>query len=102
MLRVVDVLPNACEYHMEVPLTSLVAWNADFDGDTLSLYSIKEKNIVEAFNKGFNPRSLIVNKVSSYKVYNSAFGLPKDLAMFLYSFVPEESHKFRKPKVKGA
>jgi DNA-directed RNA polymerase beta' subunit len=102
MLRVVDVLPNACEYHMEVPLTSLVAWNADFDGDTLSLYSIKEKNIVEAFNKGFNPRSLIVNKVSSYKVYNSAFGLPKDLAMFLYSFVPEESHKFRKPEFKGA
>lgn len=101
MLRVVDVLPNAKEYHMEVPLTSLVAWNADFDGDTLSLYSIKEKNIVEAFNKGFNPRNLIVNKISGYKVYNSAFGLPKDLAMFLYSFVPDESHNFRKPVEKA-
>ena len=102
MLRVVDVLPNAREYHMEVPLTSLIAWNADFDGDTLSLYSIKEKNIVDAFNKGFNPKSLIVNKVSGYKVYNPAFGLPKDLAMFLYSFVPNESKKFRNPNKKGA
>jgi hypothetical protein len=38
--------------------------------------------------------------VSGYKVYNSAFGLPKDLAMFLYGFVPAESNKFRKPKEK--
>ena len=100
MLRVVDVLPNANEYHMEVPLTSLIAWNADFDGDTLSLYSIKEKCVADAFNAGFNPRNLIVNKVSGYKVYNSAFGLPKDLAMFLFGFVPESSKNFSKPKEK--
>lgn len=98
VLRIVDVLPNAVEKHMQVPLTSLIAWNADFDGDTLSLYSLKEKNIIEAFSKGFNPRNLIVNKVSGYKVYNSAFGLPKDLAMFLFSFVPNESYKFRNPE----
>lgn len=95
MLKVVDVSDNAKEYHMEVPLTSLIAWNADFDGDTLSLYSIKEKNIVDAFNAGFNPRNLIVNKVSGYKVYNDSFGLPKDLAMFLYGFVPPVSNKIR-------
>ena len=99
VLKIVDVLPNAIEKHMQVPLTSLIAWNADFDGDTLSLYSLKEKNIIEAFNKGFNPRNLIINKVSGYKVYNSAFGLPKDLAMFLFSFVPNESVQFRNPEV---
>lgn len=92
VLKVVDVSPNANEYHMEVPLTSLIAWNADFDGDTLSIYSIKEKNIADAFNQGFNPRSLIVDKTSGYKIYNSNFGLPKDLMMFLFPFVPNESN----------
>ena len=85
---------------MEVPLTSLIAWNADFDGDTLSLYSIKELNVAMAFNKGFNPRNLIVNRISGYKVYNPDFGLPKDLAMFLFSFVPNKSTVFRKPEEK--
>lgn len=93
MLRVVDVIPNARECNMRVPLTSLVAWNADFDGDTLSLYSIKEKSVAEEFNAGFNPRNLILNKTSAYKIYDDKFGLPKDLCMFLYSFVPPEHIK---------
>ena len=101
MLKVVDVLPNASEYHMEVPLTSLIAWNADFDGDTLSVYSIKEKTIADAFNKGFNPRSLIVDKTSGYKIYNSAFGLPKDLMMFLFAFVPDESNEIKGEETNG-
>lgn len=93
MLRVVDVIPNARECNMRVPLTSLVAWNADFDGDTLSLYSIKEKCVADEFNAGFNPRNLILNKTSAYKIYDDKFGLPKDLCMFLYSFVPPENIK---------
>ncbi|MDE7100137.1 MAG: hypothetical protein K2N99_02795 [Malacoplasma sp.] len=93
MLQIVDVLPNAREYHMEVPLTSLKPWNADFDGDTLSAESIKEKSVVMTLNKGFNPKNLIVNKVSGYKVYNTGFGLPKDLSMFLYGFVPNKESK---------
>lgn len=88
ILKVVDVIPNAIENHMKVPLTSLVAWNADFDGDTLSLYSIKELSVALEFNKGFNPRNLIVNKVSGHKIYNPAFGLPNDMCMFLFGFVP--------------
>lgn len=102
MLRVVDVIPNASEYSMAVPLTSLIAWNGDFDGDTLSVYSIKERSVAEAFNQGFNPRNLIVNKASGYKVYNSDFGLPKDLAMFLFGFVPDESNEFKSNDKKGA
>ena len=100
MLRVVDVIPNARENHMKVPLTSLIAWNGDFDGDTLSLYSIKELGVCEAFKNAFSPRHLIVDKVSGYKVYNDAFGLPKDLCMFLFGFVPQESHNFRNPELK--
>ena len=73
-------------------------WNGDFDGDTLSLYSIKELNIVKAFNEAFNPRHLIVNKISGHKVYNSVFGLPKDLYMFLFPFVPEFSEEFNLDK----
>lgn len=90
MLRVVDVIPNAIESNMKVPLTSLTPWNGDFDGDTLSTYSIKEKSLVDEFQQ-FNPRNLIVNKTSGYKIYNSKFGVPKDLLMFLYGFVPDEA-----------
>lgn len=93
MLRVVDVIPDARECNMKVPLTSLVAWNADFDGDTLSVYSVKEKSVAEELNAGFNPRNLILNKTSSYKIYDNKFGLPKDLCMFLYGFVPPENVK---------
>lgn len=93
MLRVVDVIPNARECNAKVPLTSLIAWNADFDGDTLSFYSIKEKSVAKEFNAGFNPRNLILNKTSAYKIYDDKFGLPKDLCMFLYSFVPPENIK---------
>lgn len=93
MLRVVDVIPNARESNMRVPLTSLEAWNADFDGDTLSVYSVKEKCVCDEFNAGFNPRNLILNKTSAYKIYDNKFGLPKDLCMFLYSFVPPEHIK---------
>lgn len=88
MLRVVDVIPNAKESNMRVPLTSLVPWNADFDGDTLSVYAVKEKCVVDEFNAGFNPRNLILNKTSSHEIYDDKFGLPKDLCIFLYSFVP--------------
>ena len=96
VLRVVDVINNAIENHMKVPLTSLVAWNGDFDGDTLSIYSLKEANIAKAFCDAFNPRRLINNKISGYKVYNSIFGVPKDLFMFIFPFVPEVSDSFSK------
>ena len=90
MLRVTDVIPNAVENHMKVPLTSLIAWNGDFDGDNLSVYSVKELSVMLEFTKGFSPRSLIVDRTSSHKIYNPKFGLPKDLCMFLFSFVPED------------
>lgn len=96
VLRVVDVINNAIENNMKVPLTSLVAWNGDFDGDTLSIYSLKEANIAKAFNEAFNPRHLIINKISGHKIYNNAFGVPKDLFMFLFPFVPEVSESFKK------
>lgn len=96
VLRITDVIPNAIENNMKVPLTSLVAWNGDFDGDTLSIYSLKEANVAKAFRDAFNPKHLINNKISGYKIYNDVFGLPKDLFMFLFPFVPEISEEFSK------
>ena len=89
-LRIVDVTPNAIETNMRVPLTSLVGWNGDFDGDTLSTYSVKEKCLIDEFQE-FNPRNLIVNKTSGYQIYNDKFGVPKDMIAFLYAFLPENS-----------
>lgn len=89
-LKIVDVTPNAIETNMKIPLTSLTPLNADFDGDTLGIYSVKEKCLVKEFQR-FNPRNLIVNKTSGYKIYNDKFGTPNDLLMFLFGFVPDEA-----------
>lgn len=94
MLRIVDIIPNAIENHMKVPLTSLKGWNGDFDGDTLSVYSLKDRQTVEAFVGSFNPKHLIVNKVSGYKIFNTTFALPSDMLMSLYSFTDEECNDF--------
>jgi hypothetical protein len=79
---------------MKVPLTSLKGWNGDFDGDTLSVYSLKDRQTVEAFVGSFNPKHLIVNKVSGYKIFNTTFALPSDMLMSLYSFTDEECNDF--------
>lgn len=93
VLKIVDVFNNAIENKMGVPLTSLSPWNGDFDGDTLSVYSIKEKCVLDEFNKNFNPKHLIVDKTSGYKIYNAEFGLTNDFKMFLNAFVPENKEE---------
>ena len=42
-------------------MSSLPSANADFDGDTLSFYSPKEKRVIEEFKRGLSPTRLIVD-----------------------------------------
>lgn len=85
-VRISDVLDNIDAKVLKVPLTSLIPWNGDFDGDALLLFAIKEKCLVEKF-KALSPRKLIINRTSTDSIYNSAFGFVKDMGVPLFDFI---------------
>jgi DNA-directed RNA polymerase beta' subunit len=84
---IVRVVPNAKDKTLGMPLSSVQAMNADFDGDNLSCYSPKEKCIIEAFMKGLNPAKLIIDRTGSTRYFNSSFGLMKDENTTMASFL---------------
>jgi DNA-directed RNA polymerase beta' subunit len=84
---IVRVVPNAKDKTLALPLSSLIGLNADFDGDTLSVYSPKEKAIIEAFQRGLSSKRLIIDRTGSNSYYNYKFGLIKDELTSLVSFL---------------
>ena len=85
LLRVVDVIKDAEQYVMQVPLTSLSAANGDFDGDILNAYKMLEKKVMLEFRKMFSPRSLCIDRTGD-KIFNSQFGIQKDSETALMDF----------------
>jgi DNA-directed RNA polymerase beta' subunit len=84
---IVRVMPNANDKTLGLPLSSLIGMNADFDGDNLSVFSPKEKCIIEACMKGLSPTRLIIDRTGSQRYYNPNFGLIKDELTTLVSFL---------------
>jgi DNA-directed RNA polymerase beta' subunit len=84
---IANVSPNAKDKTLGMPLSSISNMNADFDGDTLSAYSLKEKMIIEAFMRGLSPTKLIIDRTGSKNYYNPNFGLIKDELTTLVSFL---------------
>lgn len=84
-MKIVHINPDPKDYTLAIPLTSLKPMSGDFDGDVLNVYSLKEKSVMEAFNKGFNPRFLLIDRTGD-KYYNSDFGLIKDQLTNLIEF----------------
>ena len=83
---VVRITPNAKDKTAAIGLDTLQPLNADFDGDTLSFFSLKEKRVVEAFEDGLSPRRLIVDRTGD-GAFNPEFGLIKDEYTSLISFL---------------
>ena len=75
--EIARITPDARDKTLALPLSSLPAMNADFDGDNLSCYAPKEKCVIEAFCRGLSPRYLVVDRTGD-TYFNSAFGLIKD------------------------
>lgn len=75
--EIARVSPNAKDKTLAIPLSSLPAMNADFDGDTLSVYAPKEKCVIEAMRKGLSPKRLIIDRTGD-QYFNRDFGLIKD------------------------
>jgi DNA-directed RNA polymerase beta' subunit len=84
---IVRVTPNAKDKTLGIPLSSLIASNSDFDGDTLSGYSPKEKCIIEACAAGLSPTRLIIDRTGSSMPFNTDYGLIKDELTTLASFL---------------
>jgi hypothetical protein len=75
---IANVTPNAKDKTLGLPLSSLLSMLADFDGDNLSVFSPKEKCIIEAFRAGLSPTRLIIDRTGSNQYFNTQFGLIKD------------------------
>jgi hypothetical protein len=84
---IVRVTPNGKDKTMAIPLSSLRKMNADYDGDTLSAFSPKEKCIIEALYEGLSPTRLIIDRTGGSNYFNTSFGLIKDELTTLVSFL---------------
>lgn len=73
------------DYTMNLPLRILPVLNADFDGDNLTMVSVKIKSIMKKFDKVYNPRKgFYISRNDG--LFNSDFNLFKDQLIGLYRF----------------
>ena len=61
-MKIVHVIKDASASTMQIPLTSLAAQVADFDGDVENLFAPMELQIIEAYIRGFSPRYLLLDR----------------------------------------
>lgn len=67
----------AVGYTMGMPLQSISGLGADFDGDTLNILSIINKDFQAAAEKCFNPRNaMYISKNDGY--FNNAYNHQRD------------------------
>jgi hypothetical protein len=92
-MHIVHVTRDARRKTLSIPLTSLKPMNADFDGDVLNVYALKEKCTIDAFDRGFNPRRLMLDRTGD-NYFNKDLGLIKDQLTNLFSlFTPLKDMK---------
>lgn len=84
-MKIVHVTKDATDKTLGIPLTSLKAMNADFDGDVLNIFCLKERCVIEAFDKGFNPRFMTLDRTGD-RYFNNDVALIKDQMTNLASF----------------
>lgn len=85
-MRIKDVKPGVPgDYTMSLPLRILPVLNGDFDGDNLTIVSLKTKELVKEYEAVFNPRkSMYISRNDG--LFNADFNLFKDQIIGLYEF----------------
>jgi len=85
-MKVVDIKTDyKNDFTMSLPIQILPVLNADFDGDTLNIISLKTKELKKAYDKAFNPRkNLPISRNDG--LFNDEFNLLKDQLIGLYEF----------------
>lgn len=87
VVRISEITKDPHNLTMGISLSILDPFTADFDGDVLNLFSLKEDQVMRAFVEGFNPRNLILDRTGGENHFNSSFGLFKDLMLNSFSMV---------------
>lgn len=85
-LKIVHVLKDASTYALFVPISSLVGYNGDFDGDALSAYSPKERRVTYAFREGLRPSKLMIDR-SGDRLFNTDFGIYPEVSPTVMNFL---------------
>lgn len=85
-MKIKDVKKGEGEdYTMNLPIRILPVLNADFDGDNLTIISLKTKELVKEYESVFNPRkSMYISRNDG--LFNADFNLFKDQIIGLYEF----------------
>ena len=85
-MKIVDIKGEyKNDFTMSLPIQVLSVLNADFDGDTLNILSLKTKELKKAYDKAFNPRkNLPISRNDG--LFNNDFNLLKDQLIGLYEF----------------
>lgn len=77
VFKIVHVHHNATSSVMNVSLTSLPAFTMDYDGDVGNLFSLMDLSVIKAYNEGFSPRYLLLDRTGD-KLVDSNFLPIKD------------------------
>ena len=73
------------DFTMSLPLRILPVLNGDFDGDNLTIVSLKTKQLIREYDRVFNPRkSMYISRNDG--LFNEDFNLFKDQIIGLYEF----------------
>jgi DNA-directed RNA polymerase beta' subunit len=84
-LKIVDIDPDWAQYTISISDHILTAANADFDGDTTCVTSIKTKKLAKMFDKYYNPRkNMYISRDTG--LLNNEYSLYKDQVINLYDF----------------
>ena len=75
--EVCRITPDAQNKTLALPLSSLTELNGDFDGDTLSVFWLKEKQVIDAYREGISPKRLLIDRAGDV-AFNTSFSLIKD------------------------
>lgn len=85
ILKVVEVPADYNNLCMNLPIATLVPFNADFDGDVLNIYSLKSSKLKRELDKFYNPKkNFYISRTDG--LFNKDVDLLKDQSIGLYDF----------------
>ena len=64
------------------------------DGDTLSIFSPKEKVVVYAFREGLKPSKLILDR-SGDNLFNTEFGIYGEVSPIIFNFLRNDEEDYQ-------
>ncbi len=81
LMRVAKVKRDIEDFTMSLPLNILKNFNADFDGDVMNVFSIKEQFVLDCLDTVFSPNYMFIDRNDG--LFNESMNLFKDQIIVL-------------------